>query len=275
MLGIHQDMPFAEYLAIDAVNCSLLKKVAQSPAHARWSMENPMEPSPALVIGDAVHALVLEPHRFAEQYAEALDRPKRSKADKEAWEEWYAANPNVTPLKPDEYAQVFAMSNSVLEHETAAELLNGAGHNELTMVWEDEASGALCKGRADRVTTFEGGTAIVDLKTTVDASPEGFAKSVARFGYDMQAAWYTEGANAIEKADRRFLFICVEKTAPYGVTVQELDAQDVALGAKLNRILLRRWIECANEGVFTAYPRGVIRQRVPAWRRSEIDKLEE
>ncbi len=273
--GITANLPFAEYLAIDAMNTSTLKKVGQSPQHAQHALLTPSEPSAAFVIGDAFHGLVLEPDRFADEYAEAPDRPKRTKADKEAWEEWTGAHPNTTALKPADWDAIHKMRISVLSHETAAEILAGEGSNELTMVWEDAETGALCKGRADRFTTFDGVSVIADLKSTIDASPDGWARSSARFGYHQQAAWYLDGANALAPMDRRFLFICCEKTAPYGVTVQELDADAIAAGEKLNRIYLRRWLRCVEKQIFTGYPDGVLKFGLPGWTRNEIDKLEE
>ncbi|MGA0841051.1 MAG: PD-(D/E)XK nuclease-like domain-containing protein, partial [Pseudomonadales bacterium] len=57
----------------------------------------------------------------------------------------------------------------------------------------------------------------VDLKTTVDARE--FERSVFTFGYDIQAAFYTEVAKVIDGKSRKFIWIVVEKDAPYGVQI--------------------------------------------------------
>ncbi len=155
-VGIFSLMSFSEYLGVDAMNCSTLKKVAQSPLHAQHELTTPSEPSQAFVIGDAFHGLVLEPERFDAEYALGLDCGKRTKADKEAWAEWLAEHPLQTALKHEEWDAVHAMREAVLAHPTAAEIMDGEGQNELTMVWEDPATGTLCKGRADRLTTLDG-----------------------------------------------------------------------------------------------------------------------
>ena len=268
-------MPFSKYLELDAMNCSTLKKVAQSPLHAQHELVNPSEPSTAFVIGDAFHGLVLEQQRFDAEYALGLDRGKRTKADKEAWEEWLAEHPNQTALKPEEWEAVHAMREAVLDHPTAAEIMAGDGENEITMVWEDPITGTLCKGRADRLTTLRGESVIADLKSTIDASPEGWGRSSARFLYHCQAAWYLAGANELAPLERRFLFICCEKKAPYGVTVQELNADALKAGAKLNRVYLRRWLKCIKTQQFTGYPDGVLNYGLPGWALNEIDKIEE
>ena len=61
------------------------------------------------------------------------------------------------------------------------------------------------------------------MKTTVDASPEGFAKQVANFGYHIQEAFYRR-VMAIDGHDiDRFVFIAVEKEPPFACGVYELD----------------------------------------------------
>ena len=273
--GIFAEMPFSEYLEIDAMNCSTLKKVAQSPRHAQHELVTPSEPSAAFVIGDAFHALVLEPERFAAEFAQGLDCGKRTKADKEAWEDWYEAHPDVTGLKPEDWDTIHAMREAVLDHSTAAEVMAGEGENELTMVWADPITNTLCKGRADRLTNYKGQSVIADLKSTIDASPEGWGRSSARFAYHQQAAWYLAGANVLAPLDRRFLFVCCEKKPPYGVTVQELNADALKAGAKLNRIYLHRWLKCLDTKQFTGYPDGVLNYGLPGWALNEIDRIEE
>lgn len=267
--GIHTGMPFAEYRTIDAINISTLKKVDQSPRHAQHDIVNPPEPSPAFLLGHAFHTLVLEPGIFGEEFALGLDRGHRSKADKEAWDVWEEANGEVTPLKPDDWDAIHYMTDAVLAHTAAAEILGGAGRNEVTMIWEDPETGALCKGRADRITSFgdsgQGWSVIADLKSTINASPEDWGKSAARFFYHSQAAWYLDGADVLAPRDRRFLFICVEKKPPYGVTVQELNEEAIDAGRKLNRIWLDRWLRCVETSVWTGYPEGVISQELPRW----------
>ena len=273
-VGVQFDKPFSEYLKINAMNCSTLKKVSQSPAHAVHQLNTPHEPTASMVIGDALHAAILEPERFDLEYALALDRPKRSKADKEAWQEWYEAHPDVTALKADDFMLVKGMQDSILSHATANEIMVGNGVNEVTMAWLDPETGYPCKGRADRMTEALGANLIVDLKTTQDGSPHGFGTQIARFGYDQQAAWYLGGAWALAPIERRFLFVCVENKAPHGVSIQELHEDDVANAAKLNQLLLKRWINCLETEEFVGYPQHVVKQRVPAWRRQEIDRRE-
>ena len=57
---------------------------------------------------------------------------------------------------------------------------------------------------------------VVDLKSTIDASARGFAKSVRTYGYAFQCAWYLEeGLQPNGEKPTEFIFLAVEKKAPY------------------------------------------------------------
>ena len=272
---IYPDIPFPEYLRIDAMNSSTLRKVAKSTLHARYELTHPLEPTSALVLGDATHALVLEEERFHQDYALGLDRARRSKADREAWATWESKHPTQTALKPEEWNSVHEMRDSVMSHPTAQELLSGQGMNEVSLIWEDPETNALCKARPDRITTYGDWSVIADLKTTIDASPEGFGRSVARFHYHCQAAWYLDGANVLHPRERRFFFIAVEKKPPWGVAVHEHDIRSLEAGRILNQRWLRKWVNCVKTSVWSGYPTGIVNQGLPVWAHREAEEEEE
>ena len=105
-----------------------------------------------------------------------------------------------------------AMAAAVRSHQAAAELLRD-GQAEQSFWWDDADTGLRCKCRPD----WLNGATVIDLKTTTDASPAGFAKSCATFRYHVQASHYLAGLPA-----ERFIFIAVEKVYPYAVGVYQL-----------------------------------------------------
>src|SRR6185312_3195230 len=54
-----RDVPFAEYLAIDALHFGALKVLDLSPLHYRHHLRAPREESEAMTLGRLVHGLVL------------------------------------------------------------------------------------------------------------------------------------------------------------------------------------------------------------------------
>jgi len=73
---------------------------------------------------------------------------------------------------------------------------------------------------------------VVDLKTTDDASPQGFSKAVANFGYHTQASFYLKVLESMELNAFKFVFIAVEKKPPYMVGIYELDYESLQKGCR-------------------------------------------
>ena len=77
----------------------------------------------------------------------------------------------ITPVSAGDMDAALAMAGAVRSHQAAAELLR-AGKAEQSFWWDDSDTGLRCKCRPD----WLNGATAVDLKTTTDASPAGFAK---------------------------------------------------------------------------------------------------
>ena len=137
------------------------------------------------------------------------------------------------------------------------------------MTWRDDASGLRCKGRIDCLATIAGRAAIVDIKTTTDARPDAFARSIATYGYHFQAAHYLAGmrANGVDVVG--FVVIAVESRAPHGVAVYELDAEALEVGEERRRALLSTLAECRASGRWPGYRTQTI--SLPRWAAREVE----
>lgn len=253
------------YSAIPAVTQSLLKQFKRSPAHARESMLHPKEPSEALNFGNAIHCAILEPDRFVEDYVVAPKIERRSAAGKAAWIEFEDQNRGKEIISQDDYSMCQRMMESCYANDVAAALLSGNGRNEVTLLWTDRDTDVRCKALLDRVTSFLGWTCVIDIKSTRDASQRGFARQVAQLEYHLQAAFYLEGLNALSPADRRFLFVAIEKESPYCVTVFELEDESLKQGAAAFRQHLKTYAQCVTNGVWPGYPIGIVPLQIPTW----------
>jgi exodeoxyribonuclease VIII len=269
-------MENADYHALTSVvSKSHLDLVARSPLHywARYVDPKRVEPEPtaAMLLGTAVHTLVLEADQFADRYVaapEGIDR--RYKAGKELFAEWEAQAAGRTVLTKADADLIQAMGRAVHGHPAAAYLLGLPGKAETTHIWIDEATGLECKCRPDWLT--DDGSLIVDLKTTEDASPAGFSKSIAAYRYHVQAAHYLTGVErAAGRRPGQFIFICVEKKAPHAVAVYAADAEMVAAGqvtAARDMLLLA---ECRDADYWPAYSDQIETISLPAWMRPRAD----
>lgn len=69
------------YFERPEINCSKLKLILQSPTHFKHAQTSPRVETKAMQIGMAVHALTLEPMKFAQDYTVLLDDiDKRTKS---------------------------------------------------------------------------------------------------------------------------------------------------------------------------------------------------
>lgn len=245
----------ADYHADPAISASHLHAVAQSPYHywARYLDPNrqPVEPTAAMRLGSLVHCAVLEPDELAKRYSRCA--PRNTKAGKEQAADLAACG--IEAVTDSDWALAVAMSCAVRQHPAAAALL-AHGKAEQSFWWDDAATDLRCKCRPD----WLNGDTVVDVKTTTDASPRGFAKSIATFRYHVQASHYLAGLGA-----ERFLFIAVEKTYPHPVAVYELDADALDVGNELRQHEMRVIADCRAIGEWPGYSADVETLSLPRW----------
>lgn len=269
--GIYPGLPFSEYQNIDAVNASSLRDIERSAHHWWFNREHPPPATPAMDFGTAFHTLVLEPEEFDKNYAQNPYGNWRTKEAREYRDELAAEGKTAIADNPHaenvwdsgDYTKLMRMRDAVNKHPLASRLLQG--EKELTIVWEDAEHGVQCKGRID--CWNHGEQTIVDLKSSRDASYQGFMKSLRSFGYASQAAMYADGRVALVGADEaivsNFIFVVVEKTPPYAVACYELDRHLFEQGRMEYRRLLGLLNLSMQTGHFPCYPEEIVRLTDP------------
>lgn len=267
-------MENADYHAHPAVSKSGLDLIARSPLHywARYLDPNrvPTEPTAAMRLGTAVHTLTLEQDQFENRYVTAPSVDRRTKEGKARWLEFEANAGGRELISADDRATISRMAEAVWRHPAAAMLLHWQGKAETTHMWTDATTGVECKCRPDWLTND--GNLIVDLKTTEDASPRGFQRSVANYRYHVQAAWYLNGIEAAtgHRPDQ-FIFICVEKKAPFAVGVYAADAEMIQIGVETAARDLEVYATCKAADAWPSYSDQIEPLSLPAWMRPRAD----
>lgn len=247
----------------NSVSHSELELFAESPELYRGRIltgEYPREESGAFDIGTVLHACVLQeeqPHVVIPREALASDGSRRGKS----WLEWKELHPGKIYLKQDEADLVQRMRDAIDLNAAASELLfsDPNGRNELTIKWDCEECGLTRRARIDRLLPG----AIVDVKSCKDASPRGFARAAATYGYSRQNPYYGDAVEALTGERPPFFFIAFEKSAPYTVNVFELEEPFVRMGAEQNRADLAALAECRRTGVWLKPNHGEV-IRIPA-----------
>lgn len=185
--GIYANMPEEQYRAIDAINHSGLKEIAISPAKyqhvKRWGSRT----TQALKIGRAVHESILEWDVFNTKYAEKKRVDGRTKEGIAYNKQWKKDNRGKEELLTLEYEMIYNLHKRWTESPQIQSIVGGEYWKEVTIIANDPSSGALCKGRFDVLTKSH---VIVDIETTISADPKLFTKSIEKYNYHTQAAWY-------------------------------------------------------------------------------------
>ena len=257
--GIYPSLSNEEYHSGPGISRSKLwTTFTKSPAHA---MAEKIAQTKAMMIGSVVHTAVLEPNVFEATHVRAEKLDKRTSIGKLAAERFAAQNVGKEIVEADVYDLACAIRDSLYSSALVRWLLEG-GQPEHSAYWEDFETGELCRVRPDMVQPG----AIIDLKTTQDASPDGFAKSVATFGYHLQDAFYSEGwAQACGGPINNFIFLAVEKEPPYAWAIYELDNDARAEGQAIMRHALNIFHNCRESNVYPAFPEEVRLLSLPNW----------
>lgn len=225
--------------------------VARSPAHywARYLDPNRVRKAdtPALIFGSLLHAAILEPHTLPEKYAIV---PSDMNKHKKEWGDFKAAHTHKIIVDADDMQAALAMRAAAMRHPQASALLTSSGDCEKAIFATDPETGALLKIKPDR---FNHNGIMLDVKTTEDARADAFAKSVHKYRYHVQDAFYTDVARWAGHDVKAFVFIAIEKEPPYAVAVWWLDEEARERGRSLYRDSLNTYAKCLATNDWHAY----------------------
>lgn len=241
--GIYPSIPNWDYHADPALGSTSLKTLAtKTPAHWKWDSMHSVHKT-EFDIGTAAHSLILEQDESGIEVLEFSDY--RTKAAQEAKKEAYAAGK--TPLLAEQWDEVRRVRDSVMSHPDAS--LAFTGHKaEHSVFWDED--GLMLKCRPDAWLP----DLLVDLKTSVTADPRDLRKRALDMGWHNSAAHYIDGVKAMTGRELPFVFVTVEKTAPYLVSVIELAPSFVALGREANTRAKAIYRRCAAADEWPGYP---------------------
>lgn len=307
--GIYDNISNADYHGGPGISKSGLDLIHRSPMHYKSVVDaaNDNTPTIAQAFGSAFHEFILEPASFDESHClpfvppegalvtsddikavlkdagekvtgtkpELIQRLKAIQPDAVILDElkqaYAVANAGRTILQPDAWVALQGMRESIMAHPAASSLLCAPGVAERSVYWNDPVTGVLCRCRPDY---WRHDGIVVDLKSTDDASPEGFAKSIANWRYHTQHPFYLDGINTMREQAKRtdiakakaFVFIAVEKKVPYAVGVYVLDSESVELGRIESRADLDKYADCVQSGEWPGYDKAIATISLPGWK---------
>ncbi len=258
--------------------------------------------TPAKILGNAIHVSILEPERFEKEYVrepnkkdypnclDTLDDYKKAckeldlpvtgtKAvlknhllgggylENEFWDERYkllVGDKKV--LSESDWRITKAITSRVRKHPAASELFK-YGQAEQSIFWTDSNTGVKCKGRIDwlgEIKNIEYNPFIVDLKSTTDASPEGFQRSITKYRYYVQAAMYLDGLQTITGLHQEtFVFAAWEKHSPYASALYYATPEMIEAGRLEYKRLLKIYAKCLESDTWPGYSQEILPISMP------------
>ncbi len=254
-------LPNAEYHAHPALGSTSLKTLAtKTPAHWKWQSENSVHKD-AFDLGTAIHSITLERDESNIVEVEASTWQTKKAQDAKA----AARAEGKVPLLTKDLELARAIDRSIMAHPLASRMFTG--HiAERSVFWEDDGLQLKCRPDALNLGL------IGDLKSAITANPNDFGKTAADLGYFMSAAHYQDGMEQATGDRMPFLFILAEKSAPFPVSVVELDDEALEYGRRMNERAKRIYRRCLETGEYPGYPEAG-RISLPAWATYRMNDL--
>lgn len=131
-----------------------------------------------------------------------------------------------TPIEHELYNEVAWHQKQAKAHKVANQVID-YGESELSIVVFDEEFNTWVKCRFDYL-SYDNFAA--DVKTAVEVSPQGFAKAVRNYRYDIQQAFYTRVARIAGIVLEGFLFVGIGTNHPKEVAVYDIDTPSIQRG---------------------------------------------
>lgn len=220
----------ADYRAMEGLNQSYLKKVyTHGVPHAENQRLNPMEKTPALVMGSLFHTLVLEEDQFSSRYAVLPDIDRRTKEGKILFAEFEAQAGGKDLIKESDLATALRMRDSAIplmydgirpDRTNALNEISYSGLLEVEYKWngEDERIELPFKIRCDMVAMVDEGNKKVieirDIKSLASLSDNDVIGSAKSHHWAMQCAFYRDVVFKHEPKPSKFVYVATEKEAP-------------------------------------------------------------
>lgn len=267
-VGLYPGVPEKTYRAWDALGSTDLWTLAHAcPAAFKWRREHPEPQTEAMAFGSLVHTYVLEPHLFHRRYMiippeVRLNQDgtihRGTKEGKELAAKLAEEAGDRILVSQQQTYHASQMSCAIRAFAPAAELLDQIEQVELSGVFSPLPE-VRAKLRVDALASHD----IIDLKTSANAAPWAFTASAARYGYHVQAAWYTTGLHALTNVSRNYRMIVVESEPPHAVGLYSFDRDTLLVGMRIAIRAAGLYQQCRETGNWGSYGEAVL--RMPKW----------
>jgi hypothetical protein len=229
------------------------------------------ETTPDMLLGQAIHCYMLEPHKFKQEFAVAPKCDRRTKEGKATWQQFVDQFGAAKLLDSEQMAIVEGVAESLVKHEYCNQIFVG----DVQRVCERGIKfqyGMPAKALPDMV--LPDSQLIVDLKTTNDPSPAAFRRNNMEIGRHRQAYWYSEAVRSVYDAKFDFLFVAVRNRFPYEIATYTLTDEMYAIAKiEIDSAIAKIQTSVVTNNWEPAYSEGTIRLGPSKWYVPYIEKI--
>ena len=254
--GIPLDVYHGDLCAGPSASSSVLRTIVNdSPADAfLTSPYNPerveKKPTESLTLGRAAHHLLLGQPHFKKEYVQRPDKllGEPWQGNRKVCKDWLAdqAAKGITVVTAEQIKRIIGMAKSLGKEPLVQ---NGllAGRTELSMIYQDKATGLWVKVRPDAMPTDV--LDFADLKTTTDVHDDELEKVIGTYGYHMQAGLTALACpHVLGQELHEFLFAFVQSEAPFSPNIITAKPSDIHDGMEACTIAMAVFKKCLDAG---------------------------
>jgi hypothetical protein len=289
--GVYDNITIEDYHANTThLSATTLKYARESLKHFDWYRTGklPREDKPQFSFGNAFELALLAPNEYLQKVAvmpesEWFEEVKKEKPDvktirnttiyKDRLGTWSTENVGkyvINETGNESFETIEEMLSSCYQDKIIQGLIKNTEY-QLSLFWTDPDTGIQLKTRPDICKRKK--NVIVNLKTTLDGSPDGFSKDLKKWDYPIQACIEISGClrtGIMDKVDNYF-WLVVEKVAPFNATIYEFTESDIAAVMDSFHFLLSRIKKAQDQNMYPGYTDGsdneygILQAKLPLW----------
>jgi len=287
--GVHRDISIIDYHADrEYLSASVIKEANKSLKHMKWYCDNKNKEDRKshFDFGNAFEIALMDLMNGTKEFDSSVhifDESKRPQKDKtfsaKENKEWKDSFMNIDGYVINQNGKesvdtIKEMLKACWEDEIIQRLLKNTDY-QTSCFWTDTKSGIKLKTRPDICNINK--TVLIDIKTTTDASPEGFAKDVAKYSYDLQAMIQINGvlATGLFPEVKNYYWLAVEKEAPYNAQLYNFNNSEWDSVQMILDYLLGIIKRAKEQDKWTGYSQrasneyGILDINIPLWHKNK------
>lgn len=219
---------------------SSLKEFIKSPIHYINYISKKREPTPAMILGSVVHALILQPDSFSARFAVEPEVDKRTTAGKDKIAEFLLTAEGKEVVSASTYRTAQEMVSAFI-HSPNMEYVRNCTTFEKRFDVKHSATGLPVCGFLDGENPID---YTLEIKTVESAERDNVIRDFYNMKYFLQAGIY----NYVN--GKRVLYVAIEKTPPYLSKAFYADDDYLTLGKTLFNQAMSDFKYCMDMGLF-------------------------